>query len=60
MNFIIGQYVSHPCTRRPNVIRQVRNNKGVTWLGFGHQTIGWVKAEDCSVWGGPKVFEVSA
>lgn len=58
MNFQIGKYVTHPSTGRPNIIKQVRISKGVTWLGFGSNTIGWVKAEDCEVWSGPKVLGV--
>lgn len=57
MNFKIGQHVTHPSTKRPNRIKQTRINNGVVWLGFGSNTIGWVKAEDCKAWDGPKVFE---
>lgn len=60
MNFNIGQIVSHPSTRRPNRIKQIRIGKGVKWLGFGSQTIGWVKEEDCKAWDGPRVFTVES
>ncbi|MFC2995464.1 hypothetical protein ACFODO_09320 [Acinetobacter sichuanensis] len=56
MDFQIGNYVTHPSTGRPNKIKQIRISKGVRWLGFGSNTIGWVKADDCAVWNGPKVF----
>lgn len=56
MNFTIGEFVSHPCTKRPNRVLQTRKSQGVLWLGFGTQTIGWVKAEDCKLWDGPKVL----
>lgn len=52
----VGQHITHSSFQRPCRIRQIRISKGIQWVGLGEKSVGWIKAEDCQLWKGPKVF----